>query len=200
VRALNPHETLSVPMIPVWRDTTKHRVDDCPWSRAELSLAFADGPGVTWQPQHDGYQFHSRFPRATTPKRSPRMERRMMTRMRRARMRQTPIVNRMDGGAFHFQFAAWKRLKAKHVWYRMIETVMYPGRRAPEQINEMYSLALNEDGCQLATIPSEWKDCYSDILKHINIDAPSWHLHECRRMMAEHGPEKFAGLDLLGLV
>lgn len=200
VLALAPHETLTTPMIPVWRSLGQRRVDDCPWSRAILSLAFADGPGVTWMPAHDGYQFHSRFPRATTKKRDPRRETQMMSRMRRQRMAKQPVVDHSNGGAFHYQFASWKRLRAKHVWYRMIEMVMYPGRKTPEQINEMYSLALNEDGLRLETIPSEWKDGYDDIIGYADIEKTPWHLAECRRMMLEHGPEKFAGLDLLGLV
>ena len=37
-------------------------------------------------------------------------------------------------------------------------------------------------------------------MKHLDLDAVPWQESECRRMMAQHGVERFRGLDLFGVV
>jgi hypothetical protein len=37
-------------------------------------------------------------------------------------------------------------------------------------------------------------------LRYLAPDAASWQLHEARKLVAEHGLEAFAGLDLHGIV
>lgn len=198
VLALAPHMTMTVPMIPAWRGVRQYRVDDCPWSRAVLSLAFADGPGIKWRPANNGNHFHRRFPDQTMTRANPRRERAAMAVGKRRTIH--PIDKPMkDGGGIHFQFAHWDRLRAKHVWYRMKEVILHPGLETPEQLNAKYSLALNETGLLIEPMRREWYVGYENLMSLIDLESEPWHLADCRRMLKEHGRETFAGLDLLGL-
>lgn len=206
ILALPPHITYSLPMIPPWRSLTHHRVDDCVWSRAILSLAFADGEGIRWRPGPWGH-FHRRFPDQTMTKSNPRHEdhraRRGLRRNIQPIVREPepadPTISRLSGGVIHLQFAHWNRLVQKHVWYRLQETVLHPGLKTPEKLNETYSLALNEEGLQTAPMPPEWYAGYEDLLPLIDLRSESWHVEDCKRMLAEYGEENFAGIDRLGV-
>lgn len=194
--ALDPHQAFTLPMIPMWRSFQQYRNDDSVWSKATLSLAFADGPGVTWKPDTDGNHFHKRFPDRINPQRTdPQREK-----IRKQHRVVASAPHMAGGGVMHLQFANWARLLAKHVWYRMTETVMYPGRKTAGQLNKMYDQALNEDQIHLSAAPPEWWYGYDRWMDHVNLIAEPWHIADCERMIEEHGRDVFAGLDLKGLV
>ena len=52
----------------------------------------------------------------------------------------------------HLQFANKRRLLAKHVWYRMIEHLRWPGRTPVTVLNSKYDQALDETDIHLAQI------------------------------------------------
>jgi hypothetical protein len=179
---LQPGQVLEVPMIPVWRAPLQQRVDPCVWSNAYMPIAFADNGKMAWAAR-GGYDHHNRIPHPYA---------------KRIRWE-----TRGNGGCLHYQFADWERLTIKHIWYRMMETVRWPGRNTPAQLNAKYNQALDETGLKLAPIPLEFYSGYMDLLSRGLFKmggGDTWHLQECRRMWMEHGPKTFEGLDLMGVV
>lgn len=180
VSVLEPGEALEVPMLAVGPGLDQYRDDDSVWSRAWLSVVVADHPRLAWKPAADGYQHHHRLPHGVNPRVWRWQE------------------SKATGGAIHLQWASRRRIVAKHIWYRMMETVAYPDRMTAAALNEKYDAALATDGARYADLPAAWWQGYDRF--RIDLDAAPWHEDECRRLYATHGPEKFAGLDLKGLV
>jgi len=180
VEELLPGELLSLPMVSPWKGTTHYRVDPCVWTRSVIDVAFCDSGTLSWEAA-DGYHHHHRAPRGILRSQHPMIE-------------GTP----KHGGVMHLQWVDWDRIRAKHVWYRMMETVAYPGRRTPEELNVMYGQALDEQGLQLAPIPDAWWKPYGSARP--TVGQASWHVAECERLLREHGPETFRGLELLDVV
>ncbi len=50
-----------------------------------------------------------------------------------------------------------------------------------------------------AMTPAEWWAPYQEWAKHLHVDADPWQEREVRKLWAEHGAEKFQGLDLFGV-
>lgn len=173
---------LELPMVPCWRSFDKYRCDDVEQTRAIWSLAFADATGLAWSAP-DGYHHHHRLPYGCVPHDHP-----------------FPAGYLGMGGVMHLQFSVWERIIAKHAWYKMLERVCYPGHKTVAKLDAMYSQTVNEDGLQLADCPAEWWAPYMAWRKDLPPAFPSWHVAECQRMLAEHGPELFSGLDLFGVV
>lgn len=175
--ALKPGEVLDVPMVATWDDLDHHRVDDPTWSTAWLSLGFADAPGLSWKPAEDGYHFHQRPPKGFTGRHR--------------------VWYHGVGGVMHLQFANQRRLLAKHVLYRMVEHIRWPGRETVEQLNWKYSQALEPKG-RLVDVPAEWWGSYRKT--DINLHDVPYQEQEIQKMFNAHGMRAFAGLDLKGFV
>ncbi len=171
---------LSVPMIPLWRTMFDMRTDNCVWTRARLSLAFRLSRNLTWRPAVDGYEHHHRVPYGIKQER-----------------RYEPVNG---GGAFHMQWANWARLLAKHVLYKVNEIVRWPHRWPVARVDRLYSQALDEVGLETAPVPLEWLEEYADMAAGVETDSEPWQSAEARRVVEEHGREKFKGLNLWGLV
>lgn len=177
IAALAPGRCLELPMVPCWRSLDQYRDDDSVWSRARITLAFCDRPGLAWRPP-DGYQHHHRAPWGA------------------AGSRPAPVA-RGAGGVMHLQFAHWPRLTAKHAWYKVTEQIRWPGRRSVAELDRMYSQALDERGLRLSPVPPEW--WIPEDRAAIDLASEPWQAAEARRLVAEHGRERFAGLDLFGV-
>lgn len=177
---LMPGEVIAFPMVAPWRSMREYRVDKCVWTEAAVPIGFCDDSTVAYVAK-DGYQPHSRVPCG-------------------ARSIVTPIGSGSPkhGGVMHLQWVDWKRLQAKHAWYKMMETVSYPGRRTPGELDLMYGQALQEYWLKTAPMPTEWTKPYAALPAPAAVE--SWQAAECRRLLAEHGSEAFAGLDLFGVV
>lgn len=179
VEALRPGCMLEVPMAAMWKSIWQYRDDASVWSKAWLTLAFRDIPErCSWKPDVAGYQHHHRHPYGL-----------------RKHEREG---EHGAGGVMHLQFADWRRLVAKHAWYKMRERVTYP-ERAISRIDDMYSQAVNETGVRTSTAPLHWWSMYSQWLSQLHLNREPWHADACRRYIAEHGAETFAGLDLFGV-
>lgn len=172
---LAPGDILDVPMVPLWRGIRTKRVDECVWTRSQLTVAFADAPFLCYAPaEGSGYEHHGRPPR--------NYRRRLLS---------------PGCGAIHAQWLDWDRLVAKHVWYRMMEWHRWPGRTSKVELNRKYDQALDERGLQLAQLsPGE----YDPRSEGIRIGKVPWHL-EAIRLWAGRlpGRDAFEGLDLKGL-
>ncbi len=176
IEALQPGETLHVGMLAMWRSLDHYRVGDSIWAgRNDLTLAFADAPHLNWN-ANSGYDHHHREPHGS--KRKP------------------PLY--VDGGCMHLQWASWRRLVAKHCAYKMSERLKYPDKSVAE-IDRMYSLALDERGLELDRVPVDWWVPYAHLRQYIDLWADPWQAAQCKAWMAEHGAERFKGLDLFGV-
>lgn len=171
ISALAPGECLRLPWPALWRDLHQYRVDDSPFGHARVVCAFRDDPGLSHN--RPEYPIHTRIPNGAR------------------------IVDRLnvgDGGIMHLQFLEWGRLVAKQSLYRISETILYG--RTPAEIEKTYSAATDETGLVTAPMPAEWWAGYEPLLPHLRLGETPWQAAECERLIAEHGREKFAGLNL----
>ncbi len=164
-----PNKTLCLPMIQPYT-LEQHRTD----RKHCIAVGLADGEGVFWK-DRNGYQLHRRHPYG----------------------RNSEVKMQVDGGVFHFQFIDPCRLLEKHAWYKMMETVQYPGRTSPKELDRKYSVTPDLNGAEFKAIPQHWWGDYNQ--RAIRIGMPTWHKRECQRMMKEYGPETFKGLNLWGV-
>lgn len=175
LRHLSAGQILDLPMIPAWGPGV-YRDDDSVWTRARLTTGFRDKKELSWGAAADGYHHHARPPKGAMPD------------------RMWPI-EKGQGGVIHLQFANTRRLLAKHVLYRMVDHLRWPGRESVEKLNWKYDQALSEPG-KLAPIPTEWMD--SAQAASISLNGIPWQEEEIKRLLAEHGHKAFEGLDLKG--
>jgi len=175
-KSLKPGYQIQVPMIPVWDGVDRYRSERCAWTyRNDLTLGFCDHPTLGWQPREDGYHHHSRPPSGIDGDFRP--------------------INWGDGGVLHLQFANKRRLLAKHVLYRMVDHLRWPGRRTVAQMNRIYDEALQPAG-ELTTISPEWWGGHH--WEKINLYGVPWQEAEIVRLLNKHGRDAFQGLDLKG--
>lgn len=155
------------------------------WAEQNVSFAFVDRPEYHWV-QRDGYDFHHRHPIG-------------------AQMLPFRPIPRKRGGLMHLQMASERRLKAKQALYKMTEVIRWPGRSTVADINAMYNVAVygqaeyRRDPFIMAPVPNEWWAPYADLMRYLKWHDEPWQEAECRRLWAEHGPDKFKGLDLYGV-
>ncbi len=154
------------------------------WGNRWFSVAFADDPALSWS----GDRFHHREPQGKklTPYRP---------------------IQQGQGGIMHLWGASERRLRAKHACYKVTERLRFPSKPA-ERIDNLYNLAItgsNGPGYGTPstwtynTVPESWWAPYSHLMKYLDVDAEPWQEEEVRSLVAEHGREKFAGLDLFGM-
>lgn len=153
------------------------------WGDRWFSTAFGDNPRLGWS----GDRFHQREPGGLA-------------------MRQHRPIMQGQGGIMHLWGASERRLRAKHAAYKMIETLRWPSK--PKQdIDRLYSLAFvpsanmqYEQLWRYAEVPAEWWEPYSDLRSCVKLDSIPWQEEMCRKLHVEHGAERFAGLDLFGVI
>lgn len=152
------------------------------WGNRWFDVAFADDPALHWS----GDRFHHRAPmgRHLNPYR--------------------PIAHGY-GGVLHLWGADERRLRAKHALYKVTERLRWPHQH-PFLVDRMYSWAIKggvphetADKWTFADIPATWWAPYADLMQYLHVDAEPWQEAEVRRLVAEHGRERFAGLDLFGV-
>ncbi len=174
-------QSLWLPWIPLWRSLHEWRDDNSIWSRGRMLIAFRDAPHIRFRPRHDGYDIHVRIP--------PECRDHTLD----------PVHLMQGGGLLHLQFAHRRRLIAKAAWYKMNETIRYPRRSTPEQLEAKYNPAVDETGLRLSRCDPAWWAEYEDLLPLIDLEDEPWHAAECRRLWSEHGGERFQGLRLWGV-
>lgn len=154
------------------------------WGGRWFSLAFANDPRLCWS----GDQFHHREPMGV-------------------HLGSWRPVQQMQGGIMHLWGASERRLRAKHAHYKVTERLRWPAKQVAD-IDAMYSLAIHgspwpeygrPDAWAYAAVPGNWWAAYADLMHHLDVDAEPWQEADTRRLCAEYGTERFAGLDLFGL-
>ena len=198
-RSIPPNSLLQIPWLALRGSIVQVHVSG-PWAIGQnASFGFVDDPRLGWQARGpEKYDFHHRAP------------------MGKPLVPWTPLgpVNRRSG-LMHLQFVSGRRLRAKQCLYKLTEVLRWPDRE-PDQVhavNQRYNLAVYgayepTPGWQArldSTIDgigagaSAWWEPYKPLLKHFHPTAAPWQEAECQRLIAEHGAEKFAGLDLFGV-
>lgn len=163
-----------------------------PWAGSLITMAFKDDVRFHWSAEvRDGYDFHRRHPLVKGASKN------YIT------FNDPREVWGSRGGLLHLQFLSRRRLRAKQALYQMVETLRWPGRSTAAELAEMYGRAVH--GSSLSNFKFrlcdwDWLEPYRDLLQYLDVDAEPWQEAECKRLVAEHGREKFAGLDLFGVV
>jgi hypothetical protein len=149
------------------------------WGDRWFSLAFADDKRLGWA----GDRFHHREPSGVS-------------------LMPCRTIAQGQGGIMHLWGASERRLVAKHALYKMTETLRWPAKSKAD-IDQQYSQAIFpsanrhfDQNWEYAAVPADWWAPYADLLPSVHLDAVPWQEQACRDMVAEHGPERFAGLDL----
>ena len=181
---LVPGQVLQLPWVCLWRGLKQYRNDSSIWSHSFITMAFGDRSDLAWKPREDGYEFHQRGPIGVA------------TDIRSLR----PVGQWAGGGLLHMQHAQWNRLLAKQAWYKMKERVMYPGRDKAIVVDKRYHAAVDEHNLRTEPVPKSWLAPYKDILKHLRLDMVPWQIADMKAMMAKHGPQRFDGLNLYGIL
>jgi hypothetical protein len=144
-------------------------------------VAFKDSPGLHWA----GDTFHRREPQGN-------------------RLQSFCPIAQGEGGVMHLWGASERRLLAKHALYKCVERLRWP-EKSVRDIDFQYSqcvkggLRENPRDWTFADVPESWWKPYEHLMKYLDVDAEPWQEAEVRRLVAEHGRETFAGLDLFGV-
>lgn len=177
---LNPGQTLELPWLAMWESLDCFRDDESVWTNNFKAFAFADHPDINYRSYQDGYDMHQH---ARDTKGDP----------------VRPLSDQSSGGVMHLQFANRRRLIAKHAWYKMSETVRFPGRNPASEIDQRYNEAVDGSGLRLRSAPALWWQGYASLRESIWFDDPPWHETEVLNFWRTHGPAAFEGLELWGL-
>jgi hypothetical protein len=155
------------------------------WGNRWFSLAFKDDPNLSWS----GDKFHSREPHG-------------------APLKAYRPISQGQGGILHLWGASERRLRAKSALYKITERLRWPSKPIAD-IELMYSWAVHgqaghpsfgtPETWTYADVPASWWAPYSHLVKYLDVEAEPWQEAECQRLVAEHGREKFKGLDLFGV-
>lgn len=153
------------------------------WGNRIVSIAFVDDPRREW----GGDMFHAREPRGLP-------------------LRVWKPEWLRHGGVMHLWGANEHRLLAKHALYKMVERVRWPNKPVKD-IDTMYSMCIkgarrNEAASwRFAAALPQWWELYEQRgwMQYLNLDAEPWQEAEVTRLVAEHGRERFEGLDLFGV-
>ncbi len=173
----------TLPMIAPYHSSAAYRWDG-PWGEhSAIPWAFGDSANLRWK-SASPYQLHRRCPL-------------------NAKDQGLLVSGKERGGLFHLQFINKSRLQSKAAWYKMTETVTYPGKRTAADLNQMYDWTLHEDAtARIDVVPQAWWAPYQERgwLQYLQPDARAWQYHEARRLAAQYGLERFSGLELYGIV
>ncbi len=154
------------------------------WGQRWFSVAFKDQEGAGWS----GDRLHHREPFPHWHACQP--------------------VPQCAGGVLHLWGASERRLAAKQALYKLTERIRWP-EKSTREIDGYYNLGMYSEASKgtgfserwaYAKVPAAWWAGYEDLMQYLDVDAEPWQEAECRKLVEEHGRDKFAGLDLFGVV
>jgi len=177
ISMMGPTHDFAPPWVGLRGSINNYHIDGI-WGDNWVSTAFLDNPQYHWT-SRNGYDFHHRRPMGLT-------------------MQSFRPWKQGEGGLMHLQFVSDRRLRAKQACYKMQEVLRWPGRMTVQAINEMYNHAVYDTG-KMAPVPLEWWQPYLKWFKYFYPDNEPWQENQCKAWMAEHGAERFKGLDLFGV-
>ncbi len=173
---------LQIPLYNLRQNICRYHLNGI-WGNRIVSVAFRDESAAAWR----GDTFHHREPHGVT-----------WNNFRPLRQGQ--------GGVMHLWGVTERRLLAKHALYKVTECIRWPDKSRSE-IERTYNQAAwgnppndTPKTWKYEQVPKEWWAGYSSLMKHLDVDAEPWQEAEVRRLVKEHGRDKFAGMDLFGVV
>lgn len=188
IEILSPGEVLQLPWLAITANHQLHFINDQvdPW----VTVGWKDDTRFHWDAEiRNGYDYHRRHPFV------------------RGGQQYQQFNFHPEPGVMHLQFLSRRRLLAKHALYQMQEAIRWPGKflgnpdpDATAKVRAMYAHTIDRLDNEMLPCPPEWWEPYKGLMKYMHIDAEPWQVRECRRLIEEHGREKFAGLDLFGIV
>lgn len=207
IDATPPGTVLQLPWLALPRTTDRYITSGVWGPGQQVSMAFKDQPSAHWRLEGklDGRDHEHRNPMGLPERRF------------------SALLKPEQGGLMHLQFLSERRLRAKQAWYQAEQVIRNPapsrleGRfyRTPEELaarlRSMYGRAVYESNpnvgygnlspCATACIPLEWWLPYAHLMSYLDPseDKAPWQEVELKRLIAEHGREKFAGLDFFGV-
>lgn len=195
-----------------------------PWACQDASIAFVDDPRWHWAAR-DGYDFHQRHPMGLPFKAWKPLARGDGGLMHLQfvgdhRLRAKQALYKM------LEVTRWPGREPLDVIDKRYSLAvhgapkqdMIPGLvghfgierareiiRAAREANPHLKLAGDVIGRpdepeQLGHAPAEWWAAYTNLMQYLHVDDPAWQAGECQRLWQIHGPAKFAGLDLFGVI
>lgn len=172
---------MQFPMYNLRGSLTRYHADGV-WGNRVTDVVFRDNPLAQWS----GDCFHHRQPQGV--KWAP----------------YRPIQHG-QGGVLHLWGASERRLRAKQALYKVTERLRWPNKSVAE-IDRYYNLAIYGDPRKpewgtpatwtYADVPEAWLAPYKQWLKHVDLETAPWQECEVGRLIAQHGLERFDGLDL----
>lgn len=188
IEILSPGEVLQLP----WIAARSGNVYIADGVDPFVTTAFREDASFHWNAElHNGYDFHRRHP------------------FSRGGFQHFsfPLGDPELGGVFHLQFLSERRLLAKHALYQMQEAIRWPGMYlgnedpdATAKVAALYEHTVERLQHQTETCPFDGWSPYFQLTQYLDMDAEPWQVAECRRLIAEYGAAKFAGLNLFGIV
>lgn len=171
-----PGQAIGLSMFSPYRGQWSPVRSDRSFAASCVSWLVHDAPDLCWADDNDRYCHHRRLPRGAT---------------------HALTIPRAHGGIFHLQFINRRRLVAKAVWYKLQETVSFPGRMPPGALNQKYDWAISEENMQLEPVnPEDLAEPVAWLSRFVDTQADAWQLAEAKRLYAEHGPPRFTDLNL----
>jgi hypothetical protein len=178
VQSMPPYRILQIPGYNLRGGLDSYHINGI-WGDRMFSLAFADDPRLGWR----GNGFHQRQPDG-------------------APLGWAQPIRQGQGGIMHLWGASERRLVAKHHLYKMTETLLWPAK-SRAGIDQMYTMAFDpaankqfDQNWRYAAVPSEWWDAYRGWRDLVDLNGVPWQEEQCKAFHAEHGAERFAGLNL----
>ena len=195
-----PNSILQIPWLALRGSIGQVHVSG-PWADNQVaSFGFVDSPELGWKARgEEKYDFHHRAP----------MGRPLVPWTPLGNM--NPLVRQLrNAGLMHVQFVQGRRLRAKQALYKVTEVLRWPGREPVEMVDQRYNLAVYGQyktpgpGWQgpmgLAEAPMDlWWGPYAHLMCHLDTKQVPWQEAEVLKALEEHGPKRFAGLDLFGI-
>ena len=195
IQTTKPSTVLQLPWLALPRTPDRYLMSGVWGPGQQVSMAFKDEPAAHWA-LHDGRDFHHRNP------------------MGLGRNFHAPLKPE-QGGLMHLQFLSERRLRAKQALYKATEVLRWPaptmlnGKRCgtdailKAELNQMYGRAVYESDpmkYSSADVPLDWWLPYAHLMSYLDLseDKAPWQEIELKRLIAQHGAEKFAGLDFFG--
>jgi glycosyltransferase involved in cell wall biosynthesis len=159
--------------IMLWRDPFRYRDDTSVWSNNWRPFVYWDDRKVAFT---DGTIHLSKVPDATL----------------------ASAVRVDELKVLHYQFVLWDRMLSKQRFYRALERVLHPDK-SPQAINNVYAITRDERDLTLREVPASWTQPWLDLgidLARFEDEDLRWYEIEVLRFFAEHGPDRFAALDI----
>ena len=190
IAGLPPGAMLTLPLYNLRRGLDRYHLSGI-WGNRTVSVAFRDVNTAAWR----GDKQHHREPEGVQW------------------TRRNYGIQQGDGGIMHLWGASERRLIAKHALYKVNEVLKPAEKRdykTVEEIDRAFSWAIKGDPQNprygtpetwtYAETPREWWKPYIGVgLGTFQPTAKPWQEEQVRRLVAQHGRERFQGLDLFGI-